>query len=416
MSSTPRKKNFIVISQVFPPDAAAVGTYMLEAAAEMQSRGYQTKVYTANRGYEDPSIRYLPSEVIAGVRIKRLSFSSFGKKSILTRLIGTISFMTQVFFIVLCAGNTGGILFSTSPPLIGFVISIAAFIRRIPTAYWAMDLNPDQLIALKKIGPKSFIARMLEFVNRFILRRTSLIIALDRFMADRLRERKNLDHKIVVVPVWPQMQFITDKDHSTKNPFIEKYNLQGKFVVMYSGNHSPSNPINTLLQSTLAFKDDPRIIFAFVGGGLSKKDVEAHIAEHQRTNVLSIPYQPLSELKYSVSAATVYAVTLGDAMVGIVHPCKIYNIMGIARPMIYFGPSPSHISDILDDHDIGWQVRHGDVEQTITILRQMADMPAAELQSKGDHGRSLLDAHLSQEKLRTDFCNAIEKFLKLSHD
>ena len=67
---------------------------MLEAAAEMQSRGYQVKVYTANRGYEDPTMRYRPYEEIAGVRVRRLAFSSFGKKTILTRLIGTVSFMT----------------------------------------------------------------------------------------------------------------------------------------------------------------------------------------------------------------------------------------------------------------------------------------------------------------------------------
>src|SRR5450432_3413547 len=115
--------DLLIITQVFPPDPAAVGQYMLDAAVEMRRRGHCVRVYASSRGYEDPSRRYASREQIKGVLIRRLPLSSFGKENILARLFGTVSFMLQCFFVVLTAKNVGGILFSTSPPMVGFVVS-----------------------------------------------------------------------------------------------------------------------------------------------------------------------------------------------------------------------------------------------------------------------------------------------------
>jgi colanic acid biosynthesis glycosyl transferase WcaI len=186
------EKTLLILSQVFVPDPASVGQHMADVAVEMACRGHRVKVYASARGYEDPTRRYALRENFHGVDVHRLDLASFGKKSILTRIAGTVSFMTQVLFRVLTEKNLGGIFFSTSPPLIGFVAALAGRLRSVPVAYWAMDLNPDQLIALGKLKPTDFAARILERVNRFILRRSDLVVALDRFMARRLEQRMPL--------------------------------------------------------------------------------------------------------------------------------------------------------------------------------------------------------------------------------
>ena len=50
--------------------------------------------------------------------------------------------------------------FGTSPPLVGFAATVVKMFRAVPIAYWAMDLNPDQLIAMGKIREKSLAARL----------------------------------------------------------------------------------------------------------------------------------------------------------------------------------------------------------------------------------------------------------------
>ena len=48
----------LVISQVYPPDGAAVGRPLADVAEEMARRGWRVLVVTAANGYEDPTVRY----------------------------------------------------------------------------------------------------------------------------------------------------------------------------------------------------------------------------------------------------------------------------------------------------------------------------------------------------------------------
>src|SRR5439155_6253910 len=182
---------------------------------------------------------------------------------------------------------------------------------------------------------------------------------------------------------------------------------------MYSGNHSPANPLSTLLQATLNFRDEDAIRFLFVGGGIGKKEVERFIAEHQLKNVVSLPYQPLADLRYSLSAADVHVVSLGTEMVGIVHPCKIYGAMTVGRPILYFGPRPSHISDLLEENAIGEQVSHGDVKGAIEAIDRLRKMPPNERARMGETGRRVMSQRLTQKILCGRFCDYLEKSLRL---
>lgn len=402
-----RGRNFIIFSQVFVPDPASVGQHVYDVAVEMARRGYRVRVFTANRGYDDPSVRYPSFEVREGVEIRRLPLSSFGKKSILTRVVGTASFMLQAIFRGMTVGDVAGILFSTSPPMIGFAATVVKMFRGVPIAYWAMDLNPDQLIAMGKLRADQPTTRFLESANRMILRNASLVVALDRFMADRLRPRAPIDHKLAIIPPWPHETFVEPIAHAD-NPFRDRHGLQGKFVVMYSGNHSPSNPLDTLLQAALHFRDDDSLRFLFVGGGIGKKAVEQFAAEHKLPNVLCLPYQPLSELRYSLSSADVHVVSLGENMVGIIHPCKVYGAMTVGRPVLYFGPNPSHIADILDRHQFGLSVKHGDVAGAIDAVQSFRSTEPAALARMGQVAQSVLAGSLSQEALCGQFCDALE--------
>jgi colanic acid biosynthesis glycosyl transferase WcaI len=399
-----------VLSQTFVPDPAAVGQLMAEVSTEMAGRGYRVRVYASARGYEDASVKYPAREVLDGVEIRRLPMGSLGKKNLLLRVLGTLIFHLQALLVGLFIDDIDGVFFSTSPPLIGVVASIIGCVRRVPIAYWAMDLNPDQLIALGRLKPHALPTRMLEAINRLILRRSALIVALDRFMADRLLMRGNYAAKMLVMPPWPHQANI-EQQSDGPNPFRARHGLADKFVIMYSGNHSPSNPLRTLLDAAIRLKEDQSLQFLFVGGGSGKKDVEACIREHQLTNVISLPYQPLSELGDLLSTAAIHVVALGDNMVGIVHPSKIYGAMAAARPILYFGPRPSHITDLLDRHGFGVQVAHGDVAGAVNAIEQFRNTDRAQLQRMGDEARCVLKESLSQEVLASRFCDRLEQAL-----
>jgi hypothetical protein len=146
----------------------------------------------------------------------------------------------------------------------------------------------------------------------------------------------------------------------------------------------------------------------FVGGGTGKKEVESYIKDHNLTNVISLPYQPLAELRFSLSAADVHIVSLGEEMVGIIHPCKVYGAMAVARPILFLGPKPSHISDLLDQHEFGLHISHGDVDGAEKAVLRLFATDKRRLQAWGDTAQRLLGSKLSQELLCGQFCDEVE--------
>jgi glycosyltransferase involved in cell wall biosynthesis len=236
-------------------------------------------------------------------------------------------------------------------------------------------------------------------------------------------ERLHLDGRApggeaLVMPPWPHEQVVEPLPHAA-NWFRERHGMAGKFVVMYSGNHSPANPLDTLLEAARRLRDDERIRFAFVGGGMSKPALDAFVAEHHLHNVISLPYQPLADLRYSLSAADVHVVSLGEGMVGIIHPCKVYGAMAVGRPVLFLGPSPSHVSDLLASHRIGWHVSHGDVEGCVSTIRQARDDAAAaeggtELTEMGGRAQNALREGLSRDVLCARMADAVERVMASS--
>jgi hypothetical protein len=89
------------------------------------------------------------------------------------------------------------------------------------------------------------------------------------------------------------------------------------------------------------------VVFCFVGGGSDFARVRRW-AEEAGVNARCLPYQPLHGLAASLSAADAHVVVMGNLFVGLVHPCKIYNILTVGAPVLYIGPRPSHVTEILD--------------------------------------------------------------------
>src|SRR3954451_14666343 len=111
---------------------------------------------------------------------------------------------------------------------------------------------------------------------------------------------------------------------------------------MDAGNHSPFHPLDTLLETAKQSAYDTRIAFCFVGGGSEFGKVQQFAAVHGLENIVCLPYQPLEQLAGSLSAADLHVVVMGDPFVGIIHPCKIYNVLAIGSPVLYIGPEESH--------------------------------------------------------------------------
>jgi glycosyltransferase involved in cell wall biosynthesis len=396
------RRKILLVSQVYAPDPAAVARLIADVGAELARRGNEVVVLTANRGYDDPDVKYASSLADDGVEIRRLPLCSFGKGSMFLRVLGGLSFTVQAAFRSLLIPGLDTVVVSTSPPMASLAAVVLGTLRRVRVVYWPMDLNPDQVVALGLASDRSPSVRVFEWLNRAILRRADIVIALDRAMARRLERKRSVAAKLVIVPPWPEEDDVEAVPHA-ENPFRRQHGLDGKTVIMYSGTLGPSNPVTTILEAAERFEHDRRVVFLFVGGGTGMAEVKSR----NRPNVRWLPYEPLSRMRFSLSAGDVQLVSLGDGMGGIVHPCKVYGAMATSRPILFLGPPDSHVSEMMSECAFGWEVRHGDVDGAVQAIREIADAGARALQEMGARARELVARNRTRRISCGRVCDAI---------
>jgi colanic acid biosynthesis glycosyl transferase WcaI len=399
------KPTLVVISQAYVPDPAAVGQYMHDVARTMVERGQRVIAIGADRGYERPEQRHARYERIDGVHVLRLPLSSFGKRNLTTRLVGGASFVTQATALALALPRIDRVLVSTSPPMCSAAGIALAQLRGARLSFWAMDINPDQIVASGRLSAEALPVQMFDALNRQTLARADRVIALDRFIAERLSAKHVITDKLKIVPLWPLFD-PSDCTRSSDNAFRRRHQFGERRVVMYSGNLSPVHPVDSILEAArlLARADDPRLLFVFVGGGLGRERIASYVREHALPNVRMLPYQLLAELPLTLSAADVHLVSMGQDMVGIVHPSKIYGALAAGRPILAVAPERSHVHELVRDHRLGWCVGQADPTAALAALREIADASPAYLAELGERARQVASRNFDRADLLNQLC------------
>ncbi|MCM8774900.1 MAG: glycosyltransferase family 4 protein [Candidatus Omnitrophica bacterium] len=363
----------LLINQAFHPDVAATAQQLTDLAVDLAKNGHDVTVLAGRRGYAEPHPVFFASETYQGVKIIRVWPFTLGRKYRFARILDAVCLNLSFALRLLWFSHFDVMVVMTTPPLVAWIASFFAKTRKARFVYWVMDINPDEAIEAGWLRKDSFAAKALEKVSKWVLKKSDAIVVLDRFMQERLVAKGADAERMTVIPPWSHNEDLATIPHE-KNPFRKKYGLDRKFVVMYSGNHSICHPLDTLLGAALALKDDPSVLFVFIGGGERVQDVTRFKDRNGLSNILQLPYQARQDMKFSLSGADIHVVIMGGPYVGIVHPCKIYGILMIGRPFLYIGPRTSPIGEMILREGLGYQVEHGDKERVVEGIRNLRSL------------------------------------------
>lgn len=343
----------LLLNQTFYPDVVATAQYLTSLAEALAERGHEVRVLAARRAYDEPSRRFAKHERYGAIEIERVGGTGFGKDAKWRRAVDFGSFLLRVALRVLTAPRVDCVVALTSPPLVAALAALRCRLRGERFVYWVMDMNPDEALAAGWLRPGA-AAWVLERISRFTLHAADAVVVLDRYMRERALAKGVAAERMSIVPPWSLDRYAYF-DPEGRSAFRARHGLTGKYVVMYSGNHSPVHPLDMLLEVAVRLQADPRFCFLFVGGGSEFRRLRRLAEERGLANVKFLPYQPIESLSGSLSAADLHAVVLGSAMVGTIHPSKLYNILAVGSPVLYVGPERSHISDALESNAAGKQ-------------------------------------------------------------
>lgn len=398
----------LLITQVFYPDTVSVSQHLTDLSRKLVEEGHDVKVYTSCFPYEEKTLRYKKSENFQGIKIERLLQTSFGKGNVLFRLLDFITFYFTISLKLLFVKRKefDVIIGTTVPPLLSFVGVIMSKLKCIRFQYWVMDLQPELSISSGLIRKNSVSAKFFTILGNFIIRKSTGIISLDRFMTDYLVARGANEKLITTIPVWP----VLDQrylDSRVSNPFRLENSFGDRIVIMYSGNHAFVHHLDTLLGGALKLKEDPKFLFVFVGGGVRKKDVTDFKMKYQLENVVQLPFQPRENIHNSLGSADIQVVILGDGQVGYTHPNKVYGAMYIGKPILYIGPKESHVTDILGELDGNISVSHGESELLAKQITSLFSKSWEEIEMIGEANMKYAVENFHPEVLKKKMLDAV---------
>ena len=402
--------NVLVLSQVFWPDNVAVSLFVTDLCQKLAEKGHQVTVIAGQYDYENHKRNYSQFNKLNNINIIRLKNTGMGKGSILYRLIDffTFNFLVLLELLSVKRREYDMAISTTVPPMLSFMTALFAPFKKYKFIYWTMDLQPELSIQSGLIKKNSLIAASLTRMGDYVFKKADKILVLDQYMKSHITERCNQPGKILISPLWPVIEKRYYGSRSD-NEFRKKYKLQDKLVVMYAGNHSYVHPLNTLLEAGKRLKYLHNVCFVFVGSGVRKHEVTAFRHTHRLTNIIQVPFQPRDQVHISLGASDIQVVILGEQQVGYTHPNKVYGALYAGKPVVYIGPEPSHVTDILSKCPGNIMVQHGQTDLLVKELENWVNNPAL-LEDIGQNNLAYAEKHLDPEKLKTDLTDMISLF------
>lgn len=361
----------LILNQTFWPDVAATAQHAHDLAAHLVRRGHTVTALASRSRYGSRGATLPRAEEIDGVRVIRVGRSLFGKAGILARAADFALFYLAATLKLLRVPRQDVVICLTTPPLIVLAGLIARMLRGGRVVYWMMDVYPDAAIACGVLSARNPIAALARAIDGLCLRWADATVVLGRCMRDRVLRRGADASRIHVIGVWSDDDEVAG-DHLRGNGYRNSWNAGDRIVVMYSGNFGLGHDVSTMLLAAERLREDQSLLFAFVGEGKRRAEIDRFVRERNLTNCVLEPLQPRERLAELLAAGDIHLVTLRPEATGTMVPSKYYGILAAGRPAVFVGAPESEVGLSISEEGTGATVAPGDVEGLISVLKRIA--------------------------------------------
>ena len=414
------KRKILVIEQHFYPEVAATGQLLLDLCEDLVKAGYQVKVITGNpTEIYQKKIDIPRRENYQGIEIVRLKNTALNKYNMAGRVINYLTFHLSIFFHIIFSQRPDLVLVLSNPPFISFHGLILKVFKKCKIIYNVQDLFPDLAVELGKLRNKPFIF-VLKTLSKHIIRKMDKVIVVGEYMERKVKEEvlksvgRVADH-VVTIHNWADGEKIKviSMVGAEDNYLKREWSLEGKFVVLYSGNIGYLHEFDTIIKAAedIQNKGYKDIVFVFIGEGIKKEYIRKKAEEKGLNNILFFPYQARDKLTYSLGIADVSLVSLDDGFEGMVVPSKIYGILASGRPMIGIVGRESEITEIIREGNCGRVAKIDDWEGLSKIIIEYYKNPQ-KCKEDGMNGRRYFEENFDRKIATKKYIKVIKEVLK----
>ncbi|MFW9258567.1 glycosyltransferase family 4 protein [Nostoc sp. CALU 546] len=328
----------LIYSYNYYPEPIGIAPLMTELAEGLVKRGHEVRVVTAMPNYPERQIyqeyrgKWYLNEYKNGVQIQRSYVWIRPQPNLLDRVLLDASFVVTSFVPALI-GWRPDVILSTSPSLPSCVpVALLGWLRACPVILNLQDILPEAAVHVGLLKNKLLI-RLFTLLEKFAYRTASKISVIADGFVDNLRGKGVEADKIVQIPNWVDVNFIRPLPKED-NPFRAAHNLNGKFVVLYSGNIALTQGLESVVKAASVLRHIPDIVFVIVGEAKGLQRLQQECLDCGADNVLLLPFQPRKDLPQMLSAADVGLVVQKKNVVSFNMPSKIQVLLASGGALV----------------------------------------------------------------------------------
>ena len=395
------------VNLFYPPDVAPSGSFVTSVAEHRAALGDQVTVICGSGAY----LGRVPTRSSAsaaktgvtpeGPRVIRLWTPGLGRASTAHRLADYLSFLVGAVIRLALAPRQDVVVALTSPPY-ALVAAVAHRLvhPRTRVVYWCHDVYPDAAEEYGTIRAGGAVSRMLRSVQRWLLRKTDHVVALDDAMLRRtLAYARDGLPAGSVIPNWEPMSLFPRGQHPAPWEGYEAPELAGRFVVLYLGNLGYGHPTITITRAAEDLAKDGDATFLFVGGGVRYPELAEEVRRRSLDDVVLRGYVPKDVTPSVLAGAGCALISLDDGSRGIMGPCKLHGALASGVPVVYVGPVGTNVDEAIERYACGFSLRHGDVEGLVDAVRRLRDDAELAAELSLNARRAFEDAYCDERTL-----------------
>ncbi len=191
------------------------------------------------------------------------------------------------------------------------------------------------------------------------------------------------------------------------NSFRRELGLEGKIIVLYSGNMGAKQGLELLAPLAEAFENDARVHFLFCGDGAFRPQLETLVAH--RPNVTLLPLQPFARLNDLLNAADIHLLPQRAGAADLVMPSKLTGMLSSGRPVIATADPGTQVAHVVEGCGLVVPAEEASALHA-AVQRLIDDEPLR--QQLGEAARRYAVEHLGKQQVLEEFERNLKALLR----
>lgn len=302
----------------------------------------------------------------SSVKVRKII--KYNRETLLKRFFTWIWATIQIVILIRMKFRQKRLFIVSNPPL----APLTSMLFRNPYSILIFDIFPDALVDSGFLTERNILIRWWKKANSIVFSKAQQVFTITKSMQEVLQQYSG-GKTVALVPIWADnsyLKYVSPLD----NPFIEKNNLSGKFVVMYSGNIGLSGQIDTMVEIAREVVR-PDIAFLFVGDGAKKKWLEHKVREYSLENVTVLPWQPAEYLAFSLSSADLAVVGIDQKSSRLAMPSKLLSYISVGAPVLCLASEDTDLAKFVEDNKIGKAFASSQTREAREYIEWLASSP-----------------------------------------